>query len=128
LIVFKLDRERPAFSLFQSTLFYVRDKVIRVHDLSTGNDVGLVNIKKFGSLFTAPRTLSYNPAEKSVLITSVSISPNLPDDIDSSYGITHSRQMGESTNLSRFHKTLPPLPNLKKLLKVDVLQVHQLSL
>ncbi|KAH9470729.1 hypothetical protein Pst134EA_004653 [Puccinia striiformis f. sp. tritici] len=70
LIVFKLDRERPAFSLHGNSLFYIRDKYVRVHDLSTGSDVSVISVKKLGSQYVQPRTLSYNPAERAVLVTS----------------------------------------------------------
>ncbi|KAH9823265.1 coatomer WD associated region-domain-containing protein [Melampsora americana] len=70
LIVFKLDRERPAFSLHGNTLFYIRDKYVRVHDLTTGSDVSVISVKKLGSQYVQPRTLSYNPAERAVLVTS----------------------------------------------------------
>ncbi|KAG0142374.1 hypothetical protein CROQUDRAFT_135608 [Cronartium quercuum f. sp. fusiforme G11] len=70
LIVFKLDRERPAFNLNSNTLFYVRDKYVRVHDLTTGSDVSVISVKKLGSQYVQPRTLSYNPAERAVLVTS----------------------------------------------------------
>ncbi|TIA89441.1 hypothetical protein E3P99_02081 [Wallemia hederae] len=70
LIVFKLERERPAFSLHQNMLYYVRDKVVRQHDLTTGADSALLSIKKLGNAYTPPRSLSFNPAERSVLVAS----------------------------------------------------------
>nr|ODN86236.1 coatomer protein complex, subunit alpha (xenin) [Cryptococcus depauperatus CBS 7841] len=70
LIVFKLERERPAFSLSGNHLFYVKDKVIRMADLSTGNSQGICSVRKFGSQWVQPRTLSYNPAERAVIVTS----------------------------------------------------------
>ncbi|EIW68332.1 hypothetical protein TREMEDRAFT_39829 [Tremella mesenterica DSM 1558] len=69
LIVFKLERERPAFSLSGNQLFYVKDKIIRMADLSTGTNQGICSVRKLGSQWAQPRTLSYNPAERSVLIT-----------------------------------------------------------
>ena len=72
LIVFKLERERPAFSLHQNMLYYVCDKVVRQHDLTTGADSALLSIKKLGNAYTPPRSLSFNPAERSVLVASVS--------------------------------------------------------
>jgi coatomer protein complex subunit alpha (xenin) len=72
--VFKLERERPAFSLSGNQLFYVKDKVVRMADLSTGTNQGICSVKKFGSQWVQPRTLSYNPAERAVLLTSVRIS------------------------------------------------------
>ncbi|KAG6331595.1 hypothetical protein ID866_7493 [Astraeus odoratus] len=69
LIVFKLERERPAFSVYADTLYYVRDKYVRAYDFNSGSDIGLLSIRKFGSPYVPPRTLSYNPAERAVAIT-----------------------------------------------------------
>lgn len=69
LIVFKLERERPAFSVHQDTLYYVRDKYVRAYDFNTGSDIGLLSVRKFGSPFIPPKTLSYNPAERAVILT-----------------------------------------------------------
>jgi len=70
LIVFKLERERPAFSLSGNQLFYVKDKVIRMADLTTGTNQGICSVRKLGSQWVQPRTLSYNPAERAVIVTS----------------------------------------------------------
>ncbi|WVR09311.1 hypothetical protein IAU60_006376 [Kwoniella sp. DSM 27419] len=72
LIVFKLERERPAFSLSGNQLFYVKDKVIRMADLTTGTNQGICSVRKLGSQWVQPRTLSYNPAERAVVVTSPS--------------------------------------------------------
>ncbi|KZT25720.1 coatomer subunit alpha-2 [Neolentinus lepideus HHB14362 ss-1] len=69
LIVFKLERERPPFALHGDTLYYIRDKYVRSYDLNTGSDIGLLSVRKFGSPYVPPRTLSFNPAEHAVLIT-----------------------------------------------------------
>jgi coatomer subunit alpha len=70
LIVFKLERERPAFATHENTLYYVRDKYVRAYDFNNGSDIGLLSVRKFGSPYMPPRTLSFNPIEKSVLLTS----------------------------------------------------------
>ncbi|KAG8924486.1 hypothetical protein FRC02_010403 [Tulasnella sp. 418] len=70
LIVFKLERERPAFSIQNDILYYIRDKYVRQHDLSSGADVGVLSVRKLGSQWVQPRTLSYNPAERAVIVTS----------------------------------------------------------
>jgi coatomer subunit alpha len=67
--VFKLERERPAFSVFQDTLYYVRSKYVRAYDFNTGADIGLFSVRKFGSPYVPPRTLSFNPAERAVILT-----------------------------------------------------------
>lgn len=70
LIVFKLERERPAYSLHQNQLFYVKEKILRVHDFSNNSDQSVLSVKRLGNQYTQPRTLSYNPAERAVLLTS----------------------------------------------------------
>ncbi|KAJ7089174.1 coatomer WD associated region-domain-containing protein [Mycena belliarum] len=69
LIVFKLERERPAFAVHQDSLYYIRDKYVRSYDFNTGADLGLLSVRKFGSPYVPPRTLSFNPAERAVLVT-----------------------------------------------------------
>ncbi len=71
LIVFKLERERPAYSVHNQSLYYVRDKLVRHLDFTTGADQPLLSVKKLGNPYVPARTLSYNPAERSVLVTSV---------------------------------------------------------
>ncbi|WOO78390.1 Putative coatomer subunit alpha [Vanrija pseudolonga] len=70
LIVFKLERERPAFALSGNQLYYIKDKVIRVADLTTGTSQGICSVRKLGSQYIQPKTLSYNPAERAVIVTS----------------------------------------------------------
>ncbi|XP_020096558.1 coatomer subunit alpha-3-like [Ananas comosus] len=72
MIVFKLERERPAFSLSGDTLYYVKDRFLRVYEFSTQKDTQVVPIRRPGSvcLNQAPRTLSYSPTENAVLICS----------------------------------------------------------
>ena len=67
--MFKLERERPAYALHQDQLFYVRDKYVRQYDFNTGADVGVLSVRKFGSPYVPPKTLSYNPAERAVVVT-----------------------------------------------------------
>ncbi|URE07335.1 hypothetical protein MUK42_20287 [Musa troglodytarum] len=72
MIVFKLERERPAFSVSGDTLFYVKDRFLRLYEFSTQKDNQVVPIRKPGSvsLNQGPRTLSYSPTENAVLICS----------------------------------------------------------
>jgi len=69
LIVFKLERERPAFALHGNYLFYVKDRHVRCYNFETRTDAQLHSIRKLGTSYIAARTLSYNPAEKSILVT-----------------------------------------------------------
>jgi coatomer subunit alpha len=71
-MVFKLERERPASTTHQNTLFYItKDKQVRSYDFQKNvESPPLLSLKKLGSAWIPPRTLSYNPAERAVLVTS----------------------------------------------------------
>ncbi|KAK2062313.1 Coatomer, alpha subunit [Colletotrichum caudatum] len=73
-MVFKLERERPASSVYQNNLFYItKEKHVKSYDFQKSiESPTLLSLKKLGSPWTPPRTLSYNPAESSVLVTSPS--------------------------------------------------------
>lgn len=72
MIVFKLERERPAYSMHQNMLYYVKDRYLRTYDYNTQRDNPLIAIRRAGSVGAnqGPKTLSYNPAENALLITS----------------------------------------------------------
>ena len=71
-MVFKLERERPASSIYQNSLFYItKDKMVKSYDFAKNvESPPLLSLKKLGSAWMPPRTISYNPAERSVLVTS----------------------------------------------------------
>lgn len=96
MMVFKLTRERPAYQSTEQCLVYTKDRYIRMLDFNNGRDMLLVAVRQaapsvydsvgrgpntfsmFGgsslgasssSAFQAPpRSMSYNPAENSVLL------------------------------------------------------------
>lgn len=70
MIVFKLERERPAHATHGSTLYYIKDRYIRCYDYATQRDNPLTAIRRNPSALynQGPRTLSYNPAENAVLV------------------------------------------------------------
>lgn len=72
MIVFKLERERPAFSTHQNILYYVKDRYVRTYEFSAQRDNPLISIRRPANvgMNQGPRTLSYNPAENALLITS----------------------------------------------------------
>ncbi|KAL1208183.1 Coatomer subunit alpha-2 [Cardamine amara subsp. amara] len=72
MIVFKLERERPAFALSGDSLFYAKDRFLRYYEYSTQKDSQVIPIRRPGtpSLNQSPRTLSYSPTENAVLICS----------------------------------------------------------
>ncbi|KAL2115103.1 hypothetical protein VTJ04DRAFT_10766 [Mycothermus thermophilus] len=71
-MVFKLERERPAHAVYQNNLFFItKDKCVKSYDFQKNvESPTLLSLKKLGSPWVPPRTLSYNPAERSVLVTS----------------------------------------------------------
>ncbi|KAI7731312.1 hypothetical protein M8C21_002588, partial [Ambrosia artemisiifolia] len=72
MIVFKLERERPAFSVSNDSLYYVKDRFLRFYEYSTQKDTQIIPIRRPGSatLNQGPKTLSYSPTENAVLICS----------------------------------------------------------
>lgn len=71
-MVFKLERERPASAVYQNNLFYItKDKHVRSYDFTKNLETpSMLSLKKLGAPWVPPRSLSYNPAERAVLVTS----------------------------------------------------------
>ena len=73
LIVFKLERERPAYTTYKGkkkdTLYYIKDRHLRAYDFSSGKDTPKMAVRKTSSSWK-PFSLSYNAAEKAVLVSS----------------------------------------------------------
>lgn len=73
LMVFKLERERPAMAISQDTMVYIRENHVRVHNFSTGSDQPIITLRKqSGQYFIPPRTLTFNPVDKTVILSSES--------------------------------------------------------
>ncbi|KAG9449882.1 hypothetical protein H6P81_009847 [Aristolochia fimbriata] len=72
MVVFKLERERPAFSVSGDLLYYVKDRFLHFFEFSTQRDIQLFPIRRPGStsLSQGPRTLSFSPTENAVLVCS----------------------------------------------------------
>lgn len=78
-MVFKLERERPANTLNQNTLLYInKDKQVKSFEIGTDrDDHALLSLKKIGNTWTPFRTLSYNPSERAILATTKNESGNI---------------------------------------------------
>jgi coatomer protein complex subunit alpha (xenin) len=81
MIVFKLERERPAACVVPTTgsLYYVRGRELFLHDFARGSDVPVSSLRRMGAqaqtdgIGSSPRFLNYNhhnPSEGNVLVTS----------------------------------------------------------
>ncbi|ODV81528.1 Coatomer, alpha subunit [Suhomyces tanzawaensis NRRL Y-17324] len=70
-MVFKLERERPAHALFQNNLFYVNSaKQLQSYDFQKQeSSLPMLSLKKIGKTWSFMRTLSYNQADHSILVT-----------------------------------------------------------
>ncbi|PKI61256.1 hypothetical protein CRG98_018355 [Punica granatum] len=72
MIVFKLERERPAFAVSGDALFYIKDRFLRLYEFSSQRDALVMAIRRPGStgLNQSARTLSYSPTEHALLMCS----------------------------------------------------------
>ncbi|XP_003387772.1 PREDICTED: coatomer subunit alpha-like [Amphimedon queenslandica] len=72
MMVFKLERERPAFGLHQNTLYYIKERYLRRYELGTSKDHPIMAIRRNGTpqYRSSPHSLSYNPAENAILVCS----------------------------------------------------------
>jgi len=68
MIVFKLERERPAYAVHANTLYYVKERYLRMYEFGTSKDIPVMQLKK-GSGRPSPVSLSFNPAERCILLT-----------------------------------------------------------
>lgn len=73
-MVFKLERERPASAVYQNNLFYItKEKHVRSFDFAKNiESPSMLSLKKLGAAWLPPRALSYNPAERAILVTTPS--------------------------------------------------------
>jgi coatomer protein complex subunit alpha (xenin) len=68
LMVFKLERERPAYNAFKNELYYIKDKYLRRYNFKQGNDATVAILRR--STQRPARSLVYNFHENYVLVTS----------------------------------------------------------
>lgn len=87
ILVFKLERERPAFTIYSNFLFYVKDHFLRRLDFTTSKDVPVTQLRNRGRI--PPHSIYYNPAANAMLVTSRAPNDNciyelypLPKEID----------------------------------------------
>ncbi|CAG9794734.1 unnamed protein product [Diatraea saccharalis] len=66
MILFKLQRERPAYAVHNNMLFYIKDRQLRKLDMQTNRDSPVMQIKGGGR--HQPHSMSLNHAEWCVLV------------------------------------------------------------
>jgi coatomer protein complex subunit alpha (xenin) len=67
MMVFKIERERPAYCVYENLVFYVRDKQIRRLDLVAKKDVAICQVKP-NRVMQPYYSLHYNPSENCFLL------------------------------------------------------------
>eukprot|EP00096_Caligus_rogercresseyi_P012653 TRINITY_DN536_c0_g1_i4.p1 TRINITY_DN536_c0_g1~~TRINITY_DN536_c0_g1_i4.p1 ORF type:complete len:1250 (+),score=425.50 TRINITY_DN536_c0_g1_i4:124-3873(+) len=65
MVVFKLERERPAYALHGQILYYVKERYLRKLDFTTSKDTPVMQLR--GGSRSPVYSISYNPAENSIL-------------------------------------------------------------
>ncbi|VDK59591.1 unnamed protein product [Anisakis simplex] len=74
MMIFKIERERPASCVHENLIFYVKDRQLRRLDITTNKDVPLIQLR--GNKLTQPYySLHYNPAENAFLLLTRAVNP-----------------------------------------------------
>lgn len=67
IIVFKLERERPAFTIYSNFLFYIKDHFLRRLDFTTAKDIPAIQLRNRGRI--PFHSIYYNPAANVMIVT-----------------------------------------------------------
>lgn len=65
MLVFKLARERPAYTIHNGQLYYVRDFSIRIYDFESKSEAATMNLRRH---HFAPSTISCNPTDNMAVV------------------------------------------------------------
>ncbi|XP_074099177.1 coatomer subunit alpha [Cotesia typhae] len=66
MIIFKLERERPAYAVHGNLLYYIKERYLRKLDFTSSKDTAVMQLRGGGK--TPAFCMSYNQAENAVLI------------------------------------------------------------
>lgn len=66
MVVFKLERERPAYSVHGNILYYIKERFLRKLDFTTTKDTVVMQVRGGGK--TPFYSMSYNPALNAILL------------------------------------------------------------
>lgn len=95
MVVFKLERERPAYAVHGNSLYYVKNRFLLKLDFATTNQTAIMQLR--GGSKSPVHSMSYNPALNAILICTRST--NLDNSTYDLYSIpkeTDSNQPAES--------------------------------
>ena len=68
MIVFKLERERPAYAPLQNAVLFLKDRYVRFYEYSSGKDSPLMSIRRSSGGSCVARSVVYNEQENMLLI------------------------------------------------------------
>lgn len=66
MVIFKLERERPAYAVHGNVLYYVKERFLRKLDFVTSKDTAVMELRGGGKV--PVYSMSYNPMENGVLL------------------------------------------------------------
>ncbi|XP_070499258.1 coatomer subunit alpha isoform X2 [Chironomus tepperi] len=100
MIVFKLERERPAYSVHGNILYYIKERFLRKLDFTTTKDSVVMQIRGGGK--TPVFSMSYNPALNAILLCTRTSNMenstydlyNIPKDSESNSEVDSKRSSG----------------------------------
>ncbi|PAV66797.1 hypothetical protein WR25_10521 [Diploscapter pachys] len=70
MVVFKIQRERPAYCVSENLCLYVKEKQLRRLDITTNKDVAVCRLRSAAAFMQPYYALAFNPAENAFLLTS----------------------------------------------------------
>ncbi|XP_050302068.1 coatomer subunit alpha [Anthonomus grandis grandis] len=91
MIIFKLERERPAYTVHGNLLYYVKERYLRRLDFNTAKDTPVIQIKGGGKV--PVYGMSFNPAENAVLL--FTRTSNLDNSVYDLYMIPKEQESGD---------------------------------
>lgn len=69
MIVFKLERERPAYAPLPNSVLFLKDRYVRMYEYATGKDNPLITIRRSGTGGNCvARSVMYNEQENMLLV------------------------------------------------------------
>ena len=69
MIVFKLERERPAYATLQNSVLFMKDRYVRLYEYATGKDTPMMSIRRSGSgSSSVARSVHFNEQESMLLV------------------------------------------------------------
>lgn len=77
LLIFKLERERPAHVIHDKLLYYIKGKELRCYNFVDESDNAIISVERPGHMaLNMPRSISYNPAQHAIIVNVIEEEPS----------------------------------------------------